>query len=307
MEGVTLEIDNQYGEVVASAISDKNGNYRAGPLYDDQQYTVSASHPGFLFSVVDDDDPISTTFRSVQLGRARVQVVDQESGAPIGGVLLVMSGGTSYKGKNSTDRESGDVLFDRLFPGSYFVRPVLKEYEFEPSSISFEVEEGVEAAVEIRALRVSFSCLGSVRSVVGDPERGVSVTARVVGKESQEEEVQTDASGSFRLRGLQPHTTYEVAVQTGARVVRAIPPTVTVSMEEEDVSGIAFVTLRPLKKYDITGTVLCKSEYLSSLTVRKHSGIPLQSGVVLCMFIECAPHHKHCRCMYSRKTVRCQL
>ena len=99
---------------------------------------------------------------------------------------------------------AGTWNFLELFSGSYHLRPLLKEYEFEPSTLNIDVGEGeslvatrqrklhVERSLNcctatgetktftLTATRVSYSCFGSVRSLNGAAEKHVVVEA--VGK-----------------------------------------------------------------------------------------------------------------------------
>lgn len=68
----------------------------------------------------------------------------------------------------------------------------------------------------------------------GQPKEGVSVEARAESKGFFEETV-TDSSGSYRLRGLQPDTTYVIKIARkseldGAIIERASPKSLTVKV-----------------------------------------------------------------------------
>lgn len=79
-----------------------------------------------------------------------------------------------------------------------------------------------------------FSATGVVTLLSGQPKEGVSVEARSETK-GYYEETKTDASGSYRLRGLLPETTYTIRVvqredQGSARIERASPGAITVEV-----------------------------------------------------------------------------
>merc|ERR1712032_13609 len=68
---------------------------------------------------------------------------------PVNGVLLSVSGEIDeVYGDENTFRSNvkthpnGTRSFTGLFPGNYFIRPVLKEYEFQPPGQSVKVLEG---------------------------------------------------------------------------------------------------------------------------------------------------------------------
>lgn len=57
------------------------------------------------------------------------------------GALLSLSGGESYRSNLQTN-EDGKITFNCLSPSEYFLRPMMKEYGFEPSSQIINVKEG---------------------------------------------------------------------------------------------------------------------------------------------------------------------
>lgn len=78
------------------------------------------------------------------------------------------------------------------------------------------------------------SALGKVTLLSGQPKEGVSIEARAESKGFYEETV-TDSSGSYRLRGLQPDTTYVIKVARksefdAALIERASPMSLTVKV-----------------------------------------------------------------------------
>lgn len=78
------------------------------------------------------------------------------------------------------------------------------------------------------------SALGKVSLLSGQPKEGVSVEARAESKEFFEETI-TDSSGRFRLRGLQPNTTYVIKIARkgepdGILIERASPESLTIKV-----------------------------------------------------------------------------
>lgn len=80
----------------------------------------------------------------------------------------------------------------------------------------------------------SLSATGTITLLSGQPKDGVSVEARSESKGYYEETV-TDTSGSYRLRGLHPDTTYVIKVVKkdgfgSTKIERASPESVTVKV-----------------------------------------------------------------------------
>ncbi|XP_037076291.1 nicotinic receptor-associated protein 4-like [Pollicipes pollicipes] len=99
-----------------------------GPLHPERQYQVTAEKEGYVISHTERHGH----FRARKLAELRVRVTD-EQGGPLGGVLVSVSGGKDYR-RNSLTDEDGRQAFLSLSPGQYFIRPMMKEYEFTPPS-----------------------------------------------------------------------------------------------------------------------------------------------------------------------------
>ena len=123
------------------------------------------------------------------------------------GVLVSLSGGSgtqSYR-KNSITGENGQLTFNSLSPGEYYLRPTIKEYRFEPSSRMIRIEEGATLSVGFVGKRVAFSAYGIVTSLNGQPEGSIFVEALGQGDCSElHEEAVTKEDGTWRIRGLEP-------------------------------------------------------------------------------------------------------
>lgn len=74
-------------------------------------------------------------------------VTDRADGAPLQGVLLSVSGG-SFR-RNSLTGPEGQLSFKSLSPGEYYLKPLLKEYRFDPPHLQFEVKEGDTVNVKL--------------------------------------------------------------------------------------------------------------------------------------------------------------
>lgn len=79
------------------------------------------------------------------------------------------------------------------------------------------------------------SVLGSVTSLSGKPEEGITLEARSVSRGYYEETI-TDAEGKYRLRGLLPNSSYTIKVvlkvdKVGLfKIERASPESVVVEV-----------------------------------------------------------------------------
>ncbi|CAK9310181.1 unnamed protein product [Citrullus colocynthis] len=228
------------GELVLETATDIDGSFVAGPLYDDITYRVEAMKSGFHLERV---GPYS--FSCQKLGQISVKIHARDnSEEPIPSVLLSLSGDNGYR-NNSVSSAGGVFLFNDLFPGTFYLRPLLKEHAFSPAAQTIELDSGESREVNFQATRVAYSAIGVVTLLSGQPKEGVSVEARSETK-GYYEETKTDASGNYRLRGLLPETTYTIKVvqredQGSPRIERASPGAISVEVGSEDIKGLDFL------------------------------------------------------------------
>lgn len=232
---------------VMSVLTDASGAYVAGPLRDDAEYREIFKHKGLVFNCTNCAGAEAGAERVVLAMRlSSITVTVREAGAdgaPVPGVLVSVSGGfgDSIYATNAATEADGSFTSGEIFPGSYFVRPMLKEYTFEPATRSVEVAEGDAPEVVFAATRVAFSAHGRVLALDGTPQRGVTVlaTAAKSGSGTSEQGI-TDDDGRYRIRGLVPGAEYTVTVAGGGQA--ATPRSHTVTIEgAKDATDIDFV------------------------------------------------------------------
>lgn len=96
-------------------------------------------------------------------------------------------------------------MFNSLSPGEYYLRPMMKEYRFDPPSKMINVVEGATVKVNLFGKRVAFSAYGTATSLNGKPEAGLLVEVQGQGEcGNLQEEATTEENGNFRIRGLRP-------------------------------------------------------------------------------------------------------
>ncbi|KAL5996452.1 hypothetical protein ACLOJK_026531 [Asimina triloba] len=230
----------QKGELALETKTGADGFFIGGPLYDDTSYTVEASKPGYYLKEVGPN-----SFSCQKLSQISVHIYSAEESKDLfPSVLLSLSGDDGYR-NNTVTGPGGNFLFDNLFPGSFYLRPLLKEYSFSPAAQAIELGSGESKEIIFHATRVAYSAMGIVTLLSGQPKEGVVVEARSESK-GYYEETTTDSSGKYRLRGLLPYTTYAVKVVAkedlgSVRIERASPESVAVEVLSEDIQGLDFV------------------------------------------------------------------
>ncbi|KAF2325064.1 hypothetical protein GH714_022546 [Hevea brasiliensis] len=185
------------------------------------------------------------SFSCQKLGQISVHIYSEgDASEPIPLVLLSLSGDDGYR-NNSISGAGGTFLFDNLFPGIFYLRPLFKEYAFSPPAQAIELGSGDSREVAFQATRVAYSATGAITLLSGQPKEGVAVEARSESKGYYEETV-TDSSGNYRLRGLIPDTEYVIKVVEKhglgtPRIERASPESITVKVGFEDIRGLNFI------------------------------------------------------------------
>ena len=262
MSGVKVVVySKDTREVISTVVSTEAGSYVAGPLYDDIQYELTASLEGYNFVRSGDN------FEAIELAKLTISVVDNEGNIINGAVLLSLTSDEGFRRNNITDIESGKFTFEDLFPGNYYLKPLLKEYNFNPSNMEIEVIAGSEIKKTITAIRVAYSCFGSVRSLNLLPEKLLTIQAKSVDG-SEVEETQSDENGNFRIRGLKPTKEYQVTVKSGAKVDRSSPSQYQFVVPTGDVRDINFTIFKKFNRYELTGAVIVNNpDWISTVHV----------------------------------------
>jgi hypothetical protein len=132
--------------------------------------------------------------------------------------------------------------------------------------------------VEITGNRTAYSAHGTVVSLNGAPEGNVAVEAIALHDTASsgvdhhhhhpEETVEavTEMDGTYRLRGLQPGSRYDVRIKRNAFVDGASPAVVPVHMVWADRRGLDFVIFHSPSISQIAGAVATTAEWLPYLT-----------------------------------------
>lgn len=275
---ITVKPQDEAGSEI-KILTDANGKYRVGPLDGDIKYEVSAVREGYVFTKLTDR---FGHFQSFKLAEILVEVKD-EAASPLSGVLLSLSGENQYRRNNVT--LDGDLAFIGLSPGRYFLKAMMKEYSFQPSSQMIEVAEGATVNVAITGQRVAFSCYGSVLSLNGEPEPSVFIEA--VGHSPEDctkfqEESKTEQDGSYRIRGLQPGCEYIVQLKSSdvnVHIERSTPKFRKIKIVESDLTGVNLIAFRRMNQMDLSGNVITAQEYVGSLKVNLYKESNLDSAL----------------------------
>jgi len=270
LEGATITLESDQLDQPVTITTDQKGSYSLGPFPRDIKYTVKADKLGYVIT-----ETKTGSFAAKKLASVLVRISDV-SGNQLAGVVVSLSGGESNYRTNEQTGPNGSLSFLALSPGEYFVKPVLKEYEFEPKSKLITVKEGAEEVVDIVGTRVAFSLFGSLTSLKGDPEAGVTMEAVGQGDCAKyQEEGTTGQDGKFRIRGLQPSCSYLLGLKTtksNVHVERTIPAAQPVTIQAGDIMGIDMIALRPKTNMDVSLMVKVKKDSIKNIKAKLFCG-----------------------------------
>jgi len=240
--------------------TDEQGAYSAGPFPRDLEYTVKAEKLGYVIA----ETETAGVFSAKKLAKVAVMATSSD-GEPLPGVLVSLSGGENNYRTNEQTGPQGSLTLMSLSPGEYFVKPVLKEYEFVPKSKLISVKEGADEVVNIVGNRVEFSVFGRLTGLKGDAEPGVILEAIGQGEKCSiyQEEATTANDGKFRIRGLQPGCIYHLGLKStksNVHIERTIPARHSIQVDQGDVTAVELIAIRPRTNMDVSLMVQVKKD-----------------------------------------------
>ncbi|VDL74561.1 unnamed protein product [Nippostrongylus brasiliensis] len=237
-------------------ISDKNGKFKVGPIRRAEDMRITAELDGYAFT---EKAGHVGQIVSTKLSKLTVVVSDKETSERLDDVLLSIVGGKDYRSNSMIDK-TGEINFVGLAPGEYFLRAILQEYKFEPSTTTISVKEGQHEHVELKGKRVAFSVFGRVREMSGASVVGVVVEALSEQCDQHQSEAVTGHDGSYRIRALKPSCQYRVSIKAGADGAAAphcFPSQFEVRMTAEDIKGLDMVAA----PYDLSTDLAVEMEF----------------------------------------------
>ncbi|RXM33768.1 Nodal modulator 1 [Acipenser ruthenus] len=277
LEAVEITISEKGATTpLITVATNEGGAYSVGPLHRDLEYTITASKEGFVLSPV---EGTQGDFKAFALAGVTFEIKSEDN-QPLSGVLLSLSGGQFRS--NLLTQDSGVLTFNNLSPGQYYFKPMMKEFRFEPASQSIEVEEGQTLNIAIIGYKTAYSCYGTVSSLSGDAEQGVSVEAVGQGDCSlYAEDTVTDEEGKFRLRGLLPGCKYliQLRAEGNDHIERALPQHRAIEVGNSDIEGVNIIAFRQINQFDLSGNVITSTDFLPTLWVKLYKSGNLDNPV----------------------------
>ncbi|OQV15846.1 Nodal modulator 3 [Hypsibius exemplaris] len=246
--------------------TDEAGKFSLGPIPKSALRVIAVEKRGYLFEQIKG----THNFKAAKLSEIQIHTLDEKQ-QPLPGVLVSISSAAGVRTSNFTD-QAGTLSFVSFAPGDYIVRPMQKEFRFDPASKSVTVSQGQTAQVQWLGTRIAYSVFGKVTALRGEPEVGVVFEAVSVEPCPQmQEEAVSAATGQFRISGLKAGCAYEVRAKEGELARLDLkwtsPANRTVQMGTDDITGLSFVAFRGFNEAEFTGRIATAKEFLNQVKV----------------------------------------
>uniref|UniRef100_A0A915L755 Nodal modulator 1 n=1 Tax=Romanomermis culicivorax TaxID=13658 RepID=A0A915L755_ROMCU len=251
LEGVAVTLTSK----IDSALHFSNWTNSEGRCRSFDDLVVQAIKSGHLLTEVEGK---FGHFNAYKLSELTLKALDGHKNI-LAGVLLSLSG-KNYRSNNLTG-DNGSITFVGLSPGEYFVKPILKEYNFDPPTQIVKIEEGSTLFVDLTGKRVAFSCVGLVRHLAGQPVPNVEIEAfpekNCRHSQAAHEEAVTSEDGIYKIRGLLPGCRYILQLKPGQNnVPKTIPSRYIIEVVNEDLAEKDLILKSEFTTMEIAGRVI---------------------------------------------------
>ena len=247
---VTLILNTKDNKKSATVMTNSLGEYDFGSYSPNEDVSIIVNAPGYSLVQV----PGTFDFTSEKLSSI-IMEVDRE------GVVFSISNDKGYRNTTVSSR------IDGLPSGEYYIKPILKEYEFSPVTMHIKVEKGKDFVAKFVSKRKFFGISGHVKRITGQPETDVEVFC--VLPNGNKQVTTTDSSGFFRIGMLSPNQKYIVSARPSSTssASRIAPESFEVLLGEQDYQDIRFRSLKNSKYFDILGEISIDDYYLPNVEI----------------------------------------
>lgn len=141
---VTLSFPKNNELSQLTTITSASGEFKFPTIDPTLDIELRAEKESYVFQ---DYDATRNIFEGHKLCEIIVLVRDEESHELANAVISLS--GDNYR-KNLPTGTNGEIKFHSLKPGKYFLRAMMKEYEFKPNSQTIEIRDGETLNIELR-------------------------------------------------------------------------------------------------------------------------------------------------------------
>lgn len=143
---VTVQLSFPKNPELSAVVTKTNsaGEFKFPTIDPTLDYELKAEKESYIFS---EYDTSRNLFNGHKLCEIIVQVKDEEA-KELSGVVISI-GAENYR-KNLATAANGEIKFHSLKPGKYYLRAMMKEYDFKPNSQTIEIKDGETLNIELR-------------------------------------------------------------------------------------------------------------------------------------------------------------
>ena len=144
--GVTVQLTFPKNPELSTLTTSTNaaGEFKFPTIDPTLDYELKAEKESYIFS---DYDSVRNVFNGHKLCEIIVHVKDEEA-KDLSGVVISI-GADNYR-KNLATATNGEIKFHSLKPGKYYLRAMMKEYDFKPNSQTIEIKDGETLNIDLR-------------------------------------------------------------------------------------------------------------------------------------------------------------
>lgn len=141
---VTLSFPKNKELSQLTTTTNAGGEFKFPTIDPTLDFELKAEKESYVFQ---DYDATNNVFEGHKLCEIIVLVKDEES-KELASAVISLSG-DNYR-KNLPTSTNGEIKFHSLKPGKYFLRAMMKEYDFKPNSQTIEIHDGETLNIELR-------------------------------------------------------------------------------------------------------------------------------------------------------------
>lgn len=127
-----------------TTVTNAKGEFKFPTIDPTLDYELKADKESYVFQ---EYDATRNIFEGHKLCEIIVSVRDDES-KELASAVISLSG-DNYR-KNLQTAANGEIKFHSLKPGKYFLRAMMKEYDFKPNSQTIDIKDGETLNVDLR-------------------------------------------------------------------------------------------------------------------------------------------------------------
>lgn len=247
---ISLQVNESQDKLEAT--TNEKGEYKFGRYQEHSRFFLSFSKSGFEFSPLNEFDFTALELASINISVESEQQFNQSQ------ILFSLSRSDGFR------RNQKSFFISDLPSGSYFLKPILKEYKFTPPQVSIILKNGEVFSQVFSIERYQYGISGFVRRITGEFEPDIEI--KTVRSNGEHQISLTDANGYFRIGGFDLNQTVFLFASTNNPDLKLTPIQTKIFMEKE-VENVLLSSIKIQKYFDLVGNVLINHDFLEDIAV----------------------------------------